>query len=72
MADALLAPRGIIAMDDYANLNYSQNIAAIFKYFYSSGTDLRIFLATNEKAYLCREADWAFYAGFVLDRSWPR
>ena len=49
MAHALLAPRGVIAMDDYANLNYSQNIAAIFKYLYTSGTNLRIFLASNER-----------------------
>ncbi len=38
MADALLTERGIIALDDFTNLNYSQNIAAIFKYLYTEPT----------------------------------
>jgi len=71
MADRLLAARGIIAMDDFANLNYAQNIAAIFKYLHTTGTGLRLFLVTNEKAYLCRKEDWNFYAGFVLKRFAP-
>lgn len=68
MADALLADKGIVAMDDFTNLNYSQNVAAIFKYIYTTRTDLRIFLVTEEKAYLCRKKDVEFYATFVLDR----
>lgn len=68
MADALLGDRGIIAMDDFVNLNYSQNLAAIFKYLHTAPTDLVIFLVTNEKGYLCRRAAFAFYAGFVLER----
>ena len=68
MADELLANDGIIAMDDYANLNYSQNIAAIFKYLFTKKTDLMMFLLTNEKAYLCRRSALAKYLPFVLDR----
>jgi hypothetical protein len=68
MADELLADDGVIAMDDFANLNYSQNIAAIFKYLFTTKTDLTIFLTTNEKAYLCRRSAFGKYASFVLDR----
>jgi predicted O-methyltransferase YrrM len=66
MADELLASRGIIALDDFVNLDYSQNMAAIFKYLYTAPTDLTVFLVTNEKGYLCRKADFAFYVGFIL------
>jgi hypothetical protein len=68
MADELLADDGIIAMDDFANLHYSQNIAAIFKYLFTTKTDLTIFLTTDEKAYLCRRSVLPKYASFVLDR----
>lgn len=71
MADGMLASRGIIALDDFANLNYSQNIAAIFKYLYTTGADLRIFLATSEKAYLCSSEDLPFYSAFIMNRLIP-
>jgi len=69
MAEELLAPLGIIAMDDFANLNYSQNIAAIFKYLYTANTRLTIFLATDEKAYLCRKSDFTKFEDFILTAS---
>ena len=68
MADDLLAENGIIAMDDFANLHYSQNIASIFKYLFTANTDLTIFMVTDEKAYLCRRSALVNYAPFVLDR----
>lgn len=69
MADQLLTKQGgIIALDDFANLNYSQNISAIFKYLHTTQTDLTMFLVTDEKAYLCRRRDRGFFAAFVLDR----
>jgi predicted O-methyltransferase YrrM len=68
LADELLAPGGIIALDDFTNLDYSQNMAAIFRYLYSTPTALKLFLVTDEKAYLCRESDLVGYVSFVLDR----
>jgi predicted O-methyltransferase YrrM len=68
LADKLLAPGGIISLDDFTNLNYSQNIAAIFRYLYTAPTDLTVFLVTDEKAYLCRKNDLTLYTSFVLDR----
>lgn len=69
MADELLAPLGIIAMDDFTNLNYSQNIAAIFKYLYTTSTKLMLFLVTDEKGYLCRKKDFNTFAELILRRS---
>ena len=66
MADELLTALGIIAMDDFTNLNYSQNIAAIFKYLYTTRTDLVMLLTTDEKAYLCRRKDFALFADLIL------
>ena len=68
MADRLLAQDGLIALDDFTNLHYSQNIAAIFKYLYTTGTSLTPLVVTDEKAYLCRKSMRAFYARFVLER----
>jgi len=56
-------------MDDFTNLNYSQNIAAIFKYLYTSGTDLVMLLTTDEKGYLCRKRAFDRFADIILSRS---
>jgi predicted O-methyltransferase YrrM len=69
MANELLAPLGIISLDDFTNLNYSQNIAAIFKYLYTAGSDFVMLLTTNEKGYVCRKSDFDHYADLVLRRS---
>jgi Methyltransferase domain len=67
LADHMLAEAGILCLDDYTNLNYSQNIAAIFKYLFTVKTDLTMFMVTNEKAYLCRRSHFLRYGKFVLD-----
>jgi len=66
LADFMLSPDRILCLDDYTNLNYSQILAATFKYLFTRRTDLAIFLVTNEKAYLCRRRQFALYADFVL------
>jgi len=66
LADFMLSPDGILCLDDYTNLNYSQILAATFKYLFTRRTDLAIFLVTNEKAYLCRRRQFPVYADFVL------
>lgn len=69
MAEELLAPRGIISMDDFANLHYAQNIAAIFKYLYSTPTSLMLPLVTDEKCYLCHKDSFEEFSDFVLRRA---
>jgi hypothetical protein len=62
----LLAPDGIAALDDFTNLDYSQILPPVFKYLYTSGTDLTFFMVTREKDYLCRRPMFDRYGGFVL------
>lgn len=69
LADRHLAPLGIIAMDDFANLLFGQNIAAIFKYLFTSRTDLVLFLTTMEKGYLCHRRDANIYLRHILTQS---
>lgn len=68
LANRLLAPHGVVCLDDFANLNYSQILPAVYKYLFTQRTDLTVFLVTNEKCYLCRRPYFAHYAQFVLDR----
>jgi hypothetical protein len=67
IADYVLAADGILSLDDFANLDYSQMLAAIYKYLFTRSTNLTMFLVTVEKAYLCRKAAFPMYARFVLD-----
>jgi len=67
IADFLLSDEGILCLDDYTNLNYSQILAAAFKYLFTKRTNLVMFLVTDEKAYLCRRSSFPRYARFVLD-----
>jgi hypothetical protein len=68
MCEELLADRGIAILDDFTNLDYSQILAATYKYLYTRRTNLTVFLVTTEKAYLCRKQDFNFYGQFVLDQ----
>jgi Methyltransferase domain len=66
LIDDLLTPDGIAALDDFTNLHYSQILPAVFKYLYTTRTDLTFFLVTQEKGYLCRRPMFDRYGGFVL------
>jgi hypothetical protein len=66
LADYTLSADGILCLDDYTNLNYSQILAATFKYLFTRRTDLTMFLVTDEKAYLCRRSKFSIHADFVL------
>ncbi|MDA9492011.1 hypothetical protein XI08_23765 [Bradyrhizobium sp. CCBAU 11361] len=69
LADYMLSPQGVVCLDDYTNLNYSQILAATFKYLFTRRTDLTMFMVTNEKAYLWRRKMFPIYAEFVLHRA---
>jgi hypothetical protein len=66
LADHMLADDGVLCLDDYTNLNYSQILAATFKYLFTQRTDLKMFMVTDEKAYLCRASRFPVHAEFVL------
>jgi predicted O-methyltransferase YrrM len=67
IAEQLLAPRGVIALDDFANLDFSQNIAAIFRYLFCAPTNLVLFLVTDEKGYMCRKEDAETYLSYTYN-----
>ena len=69
MCEELLADDGIAVLDDFTNLNYSQILAATYKYLYTTKTDLVVFMVTDEKAYICRKGAFDYYARFVLRES---
>ncbi|MEO3470746.1 class I SAM-dependent methyltransferase [Roseomonas sp. CAU 1739] len=66
LVDEILAPDGVACFDDFTNLNYAQILPAMFKYLFTTGTDLTFFLVTNDKGYLCRRPSFEAYATFVL------
>jgi hypothetical protein len=66
LADYVLSDNGVLILDDYTNLHYSQILAATFKYLFTTRTNLVLFLVTGEKAYLCRRDAFPLYAQFVL------
>ena len=68
MSDELICDHGMVILDDFTNINYSQILAATYNYLYTRRTKLCVFLVTAEKAYLCRKSDFPLYGGFVLNR----
>lgn len=72
IAEELLGTSGIVAMDDFANLHYSQNIAAIFKYLFTTPSQLTPVVVTDEKAYLCRARTLINLLGSCLRPDWQR
>jgi len=67
LIDSLLTPDGIACLDDFTNLDYSQILPAVFKYLYTTKTDLTFFLVTRDKGYLCRWPYFERYGNFVLN-----
>ncbi len=57
-ADKLLAPEGILSIDDYENPNYAQVPFAVGAAIFREGLDFRPFLIADNKAYFCRAAHW--------------
>jgi hypothetical protein len=66
LADYMLADNGVLCLDDYTNLHYSQIVAATFKYLFTTKTDLTMFMVTDAKAYLCRHKVFLAHAREVI------
>lgn len=63
-ASTIIGDRGIIAVDDFANLHHPGVIAAVYKFIFDH-KDFRLFLITDEKAYICRNRAFFKYNNFV-------
>lgn len=68
LMESRIRPRGLMVLDDFGSIAYLQVIAACFHHLYTRGSELEVLLHADNKAYLCRRADYPYYAAFVLER----
>ena len=64
-ADRLLAPQGLLAVDDYENPNYPQVPLAVGAAIFKHDCNFRPVLVANNKAYYCRSEFWRTTMEFV-------
>lgn len=67
IAEALIAPRGIICLDDFFTPAYPQITAAVFAFLASRRERLRLFLVGYNKGYICRREDAGEMLLFLRD-----
>lgn len=65
LCEQMLGDYGIICIDDFHTDLYPQIPAAVYKYLYTTPTDLCIFLVGFNKAYICRNTALKYYTDFV-------
>ncbi len=63
----LVTEKGLICVDDFANLNYPGVIPAVYKFLFKRKKFV-IFLITDEKAYICRKSQSGIYNNYVVNR----
>lgn len=62
-----LSPQGIMVLDDFGNPSFLQVVAACFAHLQKPENSLHFLLNSNNKAYLCRKEDVAFYEDFIVN-----
>jgi predicted O-methyltransferase YrrM len=67
LADRFISPQGVIVLDDFFNPRYVSVAWAAFDYLRNHPHSLRMILAGDNKAYLCRPSQLAMYREFLLD-----
>ena len=67
IADALLKHDGLICMDDFFAPHWPQVTAAVFRYLYTTTTDLNLVLLGFNKGYLCRTSSLKAYLQFISE-----
>lgn len=68
IADALIADKGIVVLDDFLSACWPQITWATFRWLEAHPLRLHLFLCGFNKAYLCRPYVFPIYAKFVKDR----
>jgi hypothetical protein len=68
IADRFISGDGVIILDDFFNPRYVSVAWAIFDYMRTHPHSLRMVLAGDNKAYLCRPARMAMYRNFILQQ----
>jgi len=67
VADTLLKHDGMICMDDFFAPQWPQVTAAVFRFLYTSVTDLNLILVGFNKGYLCRTSALKSYLRFIAE-----
>ncbi len=68
LAASLLAPRGVICLDDFFTPAYPQITRATFDWLHRQGGSFALFLLGYNKCYLSRADDTAAYLSFAKER----
>ena len=63
----LVADKGLICIDDFANLNYPGVIPAVYRFLFKR-KEFVMFLMTEEKAYICHKSQSKMYNDFVINK----
>ena len=56
---------GVIIVDDYRNYNFPGVASAMYKFIH--GSNFRIFLVTEDKAYICEKSMHSFFQKYISD-----
>lgn len=66
LAEKLLSKEGIVVVDDFFNISYTQITEAVYRYLFTNPYSFRIFCAGFNKAYLCRPNSYSNYYTFCM------
>ena len=67
IADRLLAPRGLVSMDDFLSPTWPHVAAGVFRYLHENPGRLELVLTAYNKGYLARPDAVAYYQRFLRD-----
>jgi cephalosporin hydroxylase len=62
IAAGVLNKSGIICVDDFCNLDYPGVLPAVYDFLIKNKRKFRLFLVTQQKAYICRTEMFDFYS----------
>ena len=68
LAEAILAPWGVLAVDDICNMACPGVVEAAVRYGTKSGSTLAPFLIAGNKLFMARTERCAFFREVILDR----
>jgi hypothetical protein len=63
----LVSDKGVICVDDFANLNYPGVIPAVYRFLFKRKKFV-MFLMTEEKAYICHKSQSKMYNDYVINK----
>jgi hypothetical protein len=62
---SVLAPKGILVVDDFFNFRYPQLTASVYRFLFDHPIEWKMVFAGANKAYLCRAAHYRTYEAII-------